>query len=441
MRKLSLLLLACLTLGIAQAAPATTNAAQQVSDPIEAETPSITWTFDPVDGLEFPGGGEGWIYLTPTQIPEEYVGKNPVISLNIEGSKADEVKVCYLTRDFTPQEIEVTPNPEWPNENRCITVPYELEPLAEGQSYIITFRYTGEFYGGEPEVGDIQLESVTVDGVEFAFDPNAGINYTVTEPVEEIEVAEATEVKYDESHKGRTVNVRAGGVYVVDAENASIGTLNIQPGGQVRAAEPLEVTSLTISHFIPVGKWNTLGIPQADGDIQLGDGLTGNPGIVMRSGYTSPDDQAWETTEELVFEPGTALLVSHEVSDEYLGFHNASSPITIPSPNTTVTTGQDGETNWFHLVANPLWENLTISGRAYVLNADGDGFQLEESPVIAPFQAFMIAGDELMDQVSEFQIDNIPTSNEALAVTGFRVWTAATSVSRRPRLKMWRFTR
>ena len=362
-----------------------------------SEPKSITWTFTPEEGLKFPGGGEEWIYLTPTQIPEEYLGKKPKISLNIEGSKADEVKVSYVGSDYTYHELEVTPHPKWPNENQCVTTPYEFEPLTEDQYYIIAFRYTGEFYGGLPEEGDIQLESVTVDGVETTFDHNAGIKYTVTEPEEAIEVkgGESGEMKYDESHKGKTVNIHSDGIYVIDVENASIGTLNIQPGGQIKVLKPLEVTNLTVSHPVPTDEWNTFCVPQSDSNIQLGDGSGIPSGIEMRYGYNSPDMQFWETSEEAAWEPGMAILIAQETSSGNIGFHNTKRPFTIPACSNSVSAGNADKGNWFCLKANPLWENLQINGRAYVLNADENSFELKESPVIPPFQAYMTQVSDL----------------------------------------------
>ena len=400
----------------------------KVTAPVEAKP--ITWTFSP-DKLEGLGGSEQWFSIIATNVGD-YAGMNPMISLNIEGSLYDEVEVRYVPSDFTPVPLEVTKHPNWPDSNLCITTPSEMEVLEEGKEYKFIFRYIGGFEGNYPEIGDIQLESVTVNGTELELDPNAGIGYELTVPDLPIEVS-GGEVSYEESHKGKIVNIHSDGIYVINEPDASVGELRIQSGGQVRLQQGLEVGKLSISHRIPANAWTTFGVPKSSQNIILGDGtdeiLTSGV-MASRMGYSNANDQEWTTSFEADLPVATAILLAQNAETEsYIGLHNRqfyndnAEPLVLPSRLNTTSPGNKVNGNYFEFVANPLWENLTIDGRAYVLNEATNSFELQESPTIPPFQAYMIASEAVMKQVSSLRIGDIPTSNEDLAVTGFRVWT------------------
>ena len=397
---------------------------------ITAAAAPITWTFTP-DKLEGIGSSEQWFSIKATNVGD-YEGQKPMISLNIEGALSDEVAVSYVTSDFTPIQLNVTKHPDRPDSNLCITTPYEVEALTEGKEYQFIFRYIGGFSGDIPEYGDIQLESVTVNGTALELDPNAGIDYVLTAPDLPIEVS-GGEVSYEESHKGKIVNIHSDGIYVINEPDASVGELRIQPGGQVRLLQGLEVGKLSISHRIPANAWTTFGVPESTQNIILGDGtddiLTSGV-MASRMGYKNANDQEWTTSFEADLPVATAILLAQSAETEsYIGFHNRqfyndnAEPLALPARLNTTSPGNEVDGNYFEFVANPLWENLTIDGRAYVLNEATNSFELQESPTIPPFQAYMIASEAVMKQVSSLRIGDIPTSNEDLAVTGFRVWS------------------
>lgn len=391
----------------------------------DVPTQPITWTFIP-DKLEGIGGSERWFSIVATNVGD-YEGQKPMISLNIEGSLSDEVAVSYVTSDFTPIQLNVTKHPDWPDGNLCITTPYEVEALTEGKEYKFIFRYIGGFTGDLPENGDIQLESVTVNGTALELDPNAGVEYILTAPEKDIEVS-GKEVFYEESHKGKVVNVYSDGIYIVNEPNASIKELRIQPGGQVSLLQELDIEVLNISHFIPTSKWTTFGAPNASEKIVFGDGegtLLEDGTVESRIGYSSTSQQEWIKSLESDFQPGFAALFAHSTSNGELGFHRAQETTGVMTLPVRVDAGEINKPNgnWFRFVANPNWENLQIQGRAYVLDDSGLNFALRENPIIKPFEAYMVASDEVMANVSNLRIGDIPTSNEDLAVTGFRVWT------------------
>mgnify|MGYP001776389640 FL=1 len=403
----------------------------EITAPIEAKP--ITWNFMSEEDLTFPGDAEGWFYLKATNVPEEYLGQAPTISLNIEGSLSNEVEVYYIVNAVENRRIllEVIVDPDSPTSNLCITTPYALEPLEEGMLYTFALRYKGDI-AKLPYGSDIQIESVSVGGVELPFEQNELINYYITVPDIPIEVADG-EVLYDESHAGKIVNVYSDGIYVVNEPNASIKDLHIQPGGQVCLLQQLEVGQLYLSHDIPTDKWTTFAVPQSSQNIMIGDGndmfLAEGGTMAGRKGYTSADDQMWTPQYEASFAPGTAVLLANANGGGLVGFHNGEfynetlTPMTLPVRPYTEIDGNQPNGTWFHFVANPLWENLQIDGRAYVLDETGKNFALRENPTIKPFEAYMIASDEVMDNVSNLRIGGIPTSNEEMMATGFRAWS------------------
>ena len=185
---------------------------------------------------------------------------------------------------------------------------------------------------------------------------------------------------------------------------------------------------LNISHFIPTSKWTTFGAPNASEKIVFGDGegtLLEDGTVESRIGYSSASQQEWIKSLESDFQPGFAALFAHSTSNGELGFHRAQEATGVMTLPVRVDAGEINKPNgnWFHFVANPNWENLQLQGRAYVLDETGLNFALRENPIIKPFEAYMVASDEVMANVSNLRIGDIPTSNEDLAVTGFRVWS------------------
>lgn len=391
------------------------------------EAQPITWTFTPEDGLNFTAGGEGWFYLTASEIPTEYIGQVPTISFEIEGLLSDEVEIDYVkygdNGSITQVPLETIPHPDFPTSNVCATQPVALEALGDGL-YTFAMRYEGNM-DKLPVSCYIWIESVSIGGMEIPSNFKE-YSYTITAPDLPIEVS-GKEVFYEESHKGKVVNVYSDGIYIVNEPNASIKELRIQPGGQVSLLQELDIEVLNISHFIPTSKWTTFGAPNASEAIVLGEGSSElfKGTLASRIGYSSASLQRWIESSESYFQPGSAALLAQNISDGSLGFHRAQEATGVMTLPVRVDAGEINKPNgnWFHFVANPNWENLQLQGRAYVLDETGLNFALRENPTIKPFEAYMVASDEVMANVSNLRIGDIPTSNEDLSVTGFRVWT------------------
>ena len=176
---------------------------------------------------------------------------------------------------------------------------------------------------------------------------------------------------------------------------------------------------------IPTGKWRTLTMPL---DTWMREDASG---IYLKTGFRFVDEQEWKLetpnsgTGQYAVSQGSVHLAASDPAKEDVIFEWAAqnTPYTVEVPKNTAVYGNEENGNWFHFVANPNWQNLLVNGKAYVLNDAGNSFELQQSPVIPPFQAYMIASEAVMKQVSSLRIGDIPTSNEDLAVTGFRVWS------------------
>ena len=360
--------------------------------------------------------------VTAKNVDPKMANQQTSISLEIEGSVDGEVDVDLITSEGR-KELNVIPY--YVDANVCMTEAEIVENLAEGQVYQFALR----FLDGKKPGGIIRVEEIYINGnMNVVYEGSElSIDYSPVIVVDD-------KISYEgSSHYGARVTVTSTGVYEINTPNASIRSLNIQPGGQIKLDTELKVGQLSISHRIPTNAWTTFGVPESSQNIILGDGNSGllERGVIAsRMGYRDVNDQEWIESNEADLPPGTAILLAQNAETEQMfGFHNRlfyeefAEPLVLPTRIGSTAPDNDDNGNWFHFVANPLWENLMINGRAYVLNEATNSFELQQSPVIPPFQAYMIASEAVMNSISSLRIGDIPTSTEELTVTGFRVWT------------------
>ena len=229
------------------------------------------------------------------------------------------------------------------------------------------------------------------------------------------------EEDYVAEHEDATVIVHSEGVYTVNTTDASINSLTIEDGGQVKLQQPLTVTDeIEVQRNVPTDKWTTFGAPiyfKFRGED--GADLFANGTYEARTGYLRADEQYWYDFSSSEVQTGMRFLIANAASPATAVFR--SEYYKLNPPVSKDANMQDA--TWFLFDYNPNWENLQLQGRAYVLDETGLNFALRENPTIKPFEAYMVASDEVMANVSNLRIGDIPTSNEDLAVTGFRVWS------------------
>lgn len=229
------------------------------------------------------------------------------------------------------------------------------------------------------------------------------------------------EEDYVAEHEDATVIVHSEGVYTVNTTDASINSLTIEDGGQVKLQQPLTVTNeIEVQRNVPTDKWTTFGAPiyfKFRGED--GADLFANGTYEARTGYLRADEQYWYDFSSSEVQTGMRFLIANAASPATAVFR--SEYYKLNPPVSKDANMQDA--TWFLFDYNPNWENLQLQGHAYVLDETGLNFALRENPTIKPFEAYMVASDEVMANVSNLRIGDIPTSNEDLAVTGFRVWT------------------
>ena len=337
------------------------------------------------------------------------------------------LEVYYENDEGKRTKLKIIDNPEL--DDGFLLTEYFTVNLVEGKEYKFIFRYIGEKI---PIAWITYVDAVNQNGAEIPIwnvDEDGSLYYLVFEiSTETIVVTQDEPVTYNEGHKVCNVIVENGATYIIpeNATDATIANLSVYDGGQIEAHQPLTVTGSTMVFLdIPTGKWRTLTMPL---DTWMREDASG---IYLKTGFRFVDEQEWKletpnsATGQYAVSQESVHLTAADPAREDVIFEWAAqnTPYTVAVPKNTAVYGNEENGNWFRFVANPNWQNLMVNGRAYVLNDAGNSFELQQSPVIPPFQAYMIASEAVMKQVSSLRIGDIPTSNEDLAVTGFRVWS------------------
>lgn len=367
--------------------------------------------------------GEDLLFtIKTTQVDPKLEGVMPYISLNIEGSTHEEVEIDYIDEQNQRIPLNVVAHPEWPTNNLCITESQSFPGLTEGREYRFAFRYIGDFTSSLPEYGRIRIESMFGnDNEELPFDRQAGLEYTVN-PKTTSTITVSGEMAYEDGHRDQHVVVASDGVYIVGQDGAQIQNLTVEEGGQLQLRNRLTVAGkLSVCRTVPDNCWITFAAP-CDLVLENGRDLFDSDVLEARSGFISPQTQAWSPFDGTNVETGTALLLatSQEQAQETVWMNEQ---LVLPEAVIAETTGNISDGQYFKLQSNPFWENLQINGKAYVLHPQTNSFELEDRPVIAPFEAYMTASDELMNKISSLRLGGSATRVEALPQWGFRAWT------------------
>lgn len=390
----------------------------------------LIWVFSPTD-VRGTADQEYSFIIKATNVDPELSGLPASISLNIEGSMYNEVELDYVNEENKRIPLHVMKHPIYPDNNLCVTESEVVSALEEAREYHFVFRYKGGFAPGVAEGGGIQVESLFLDpnwsssyNMSVPFEPNAVMNYHIS-PAVSSSITISGETPYIIDHAGTDVTVANDGIYVIDAENASINSLTIEDGGQVKLKKPLTVTEKPrIKRDIPTDQWTTVTMPL---DTWV---LTDPAELIVKRGYTGSKEQEWVSATKsgnparyAASEHSTYLFAAVNTSQTVTFEQITDAICTLPAiQNGTAAPGNVENGNWFHFVANPYWENLLINGRAYVLDGLKNSFELRQSPVIPPFQAYMVASETMMNKVSSLRLGNVPTSVEGIQSPGFRTW-------------------
>lgn len=391
----------------------------------------LTWVFTPTEvtgtaDQEFP------FTVKAKNVDQILSGLPASISLNIEGSLRDEVEVDYIDETGNRVPLNMIVHPDYPSANLCVTEANEVPNLEEDKEYKFVFRYIGGFAAGLDEMGDIQVESLRLDpnltasyNMSVPFEPNGKMVYRISENASS-SVTISGEIPYESAHTGKNVIVSSDGIYVINMENASINSLTIEDGGQVKLKKQLTVTEKPrIKRNIPTDQWTTVTMP-------LDTWVLIDPAeLAVKKGYTGPKEQEWApvTTSgnpaRYAVSGHSAYLFAAANTPQVVTFEQTASAIaTLPAlQDGTAAPGNVENGNWFQFKANPYWENLMINGRAYVLDGSKNSFELRQAPVIPPFQAYMVASEAMMNKISSLRLGDVPTSVEDIQPTGFRTWT------------------
>lgn len=255
--------------------------------------------------------------------------------------------------------------------------------------------------------------------------------WVVTEPQRETPTLDSVVIadgdSFVVSHQGAHVILEAGAVYTIGQENASISKLTVKDGAQLCLRKPLTVTdSVIIESYVETDKWTTFCTPI---DMCIQNNMAYDPDSVpiwSKVGYASESEQGWEDYGAIYSVNNKAhLFVARDLSQMVYLVNEQQGPIILNAVDSVSASGNRPDGNWFHFVANPYWEKLTVDGRAYVLNEKGTSFELQEDPVIPPFRCYMVANESTMDRVNTLRLaEGLPTSAASVTTENvLRLWT------------------
>lgn len=273
----------------------------------------------------------------------------------------------------------------------------------------------------------------------WAVDPNKQcgmpyLSFATPIPPDDDDVIIDSDRLYDISHMNANVTVKSGAIYTINEAGASIASLTVEDGGQVRLRKPLCITdSIAVKRYFETDKWTTLCIPEIMMlENNLWDmGLTPDQRpIWSKYGYMDEKTQQWMDygADNIIPNRAHLYVARHTSQMGYFRSIESNAPFVWDAVTEPIAMGNVPDGDWFHFVANPYWENLSIEGRAYVLNEAGTSFDLQENPVIPPFRCYMVASEEVMKNISSLRLSDLPTSVEEIPEAGFRVWTEGRTI-------------
>ena len=227
---------------------------------------------------------------------------------------------------------------------------------------------------------------------------------------------------YQDDHAGKIVRVKSGVTYTIDLDNAWVESLILEDGAKLDLRKPLTISqSLELYREAITDRWTTLGIPSGLDVVVKNNEENGTRDIYFKSGYLTPSEQSWNISDYLQkTEAETPYLMTADHIDRTVTFYHRGNIVL------SAQTDVDGLVNvpngsWFQFVTNPLWKDMQLSGRAYVLNEEGNSFELQDNPVIPPLHAYLIASESVMKSVYSLRVGSV-TDNEMLTTDKLRSW-------------------
>lgn len=373
-------------------------------------------------------------YSYPCMPLIEYYEVAKLVVENRDSNEKGVVENCYFagTVDFDNQYLN---NPD---------IPIRMHGLAgdyNGDYGTLTNCYDGPDVSLQTLNKNVQNHKQDADypWSTWAVDPNKQcgmpyLSFATPIPPDDDDVIIDSDRLYDISHMNANVTVKSGAIYTINEAGASIASLTVEDGGQVRLRKPLCITdSIAVKRYFETDKWTTLCIPEIMMlENNLWDmGLTPDQRpIWSKYGYMDEKTQQWMDygADNIIPNRAHLYVARHTSQMGYFRSIESNAPFVWDAVTEPIAMGNVPDGDWFHFVANPYWENLSIEGRAYVLNEAGTSFDLQENPVIPPFRCYMVASEEVMKNISSLRLSDLPTSVEEIPEAGFRVWTEGRTI-------------
>ena len=240
------------------------------------------------------------------------------------------------------------------------------------------------------------------------------------------------EKEYEDKHYQANIVLEKGAVYTINQSDAVLANLTIKEGAQLKLNRPLTVMGdIVVERYIETDKWTTICSPIhmriVNNDVI--NGIYGEEELWSKVGFSGPNEQYWKDYGTINIVQQRAHLMVARYSSQ-MGYFKSekdlnaeNEPITLGPKRNIMFPNNQENANLLVFLANPLWENISVEGKAYVLNEEGTAFELEENPTIPPFHCYMFADEYVTNQLKSLRISDTATELEKLLSNDVCVWT------------------
>ena len=224
---------------------------------------------------------------------------------------------------------------------------------------------------------------------------------------------------YNEIHKNNRITIETNGIFTIEADDVSVFSLTIQPGGQMVSDKPLKVFHDFTTPRTFNNQWSTFAAPVPVTATVADDSKR----LYTANGYLTAgtDAQKWSSLSGTEGETATDFTAA---TPYLIAAENEGTEATFKATGVTIPAAQEmklGEAlanGVFLFVANSSLQNQKLSG-IYMLNAEKNCFELKEGEtIVGPMQAFIVANAVTQAAIKSLTLTagNMPTANEQAIV-------------------------
>lgn len=245
-------------------------------------------------------------------------------------------------------------------------------------------------------------QTVTING----YTGSVSAGNTSPAELQGVEIGDGNTVSYDgNTHKDKSIVIKSGGSFTVNADDAAVIDLTIESGGKLLTTKALKVQNTFKVKRAVENKWTTFCSPVAltlDGSSWATSSM--RDGLYLKTGYSAANDQKWTLTQSI--EANKPYLLSYYTSGGTISL--LAREVTLPAgEEITIDNTTDNLGNFLLFQANPSLTEKTLSN-IYVLKDGDNGSQevvLQTEPYdLQPFEAYFVASPIIQQQFKRFSL-------------------------------------